>query len=389
MAGICPRSVAILLNGSASVRDFIIDIPDDDLTDLRARLRHARWTEELPDAAWSDGITPSAMHRLVDRWQDGFDWRAVETSLNAWPQVLTTIDGQDIHAVVARSPRTDAVPLLLMHGWPSTFAEFYPVIDALVNPPSSEDPAFHVVVPSIPGYAFSGPTAERGWTADRIARAFAELMSRLDYTGYVPHGADLGFHIASELAVVDAQNVRAIHLNLGGVRQAGKHQGELSATVQEEDAKRKQADYLADKSAYALLQATRPQTLSYLLIDSPIAQLAWIAEKFHEWTDPEQPVDDDAVLTAASLYWFTRTGGSAARFYQSGYGESRMGRRPYIDKRTGVSIWPHDIVPALRHWTEPDYNVTYWAEMPAGAHFAALEVPELLVGTLRDFARTL
>ncbi|ALJ18824.1 epoxide hydrolase family protein [Microbacterium sp. No. 7] len=372
-----------------SLQEFRIAVSDEELDDLHRRLRSARWTEELADAAWSDGITPQAMHRLVERWLDGYDWRAVEERLNRRRQITTVIDGQRIHAVVAPSARADAIPLLLLHGWPSTFAEFEPVIDALTSPPSSDDVAFHVVVPSVPGYAFSGPTTERGWTSARIARAFAELMARLGHTGYVAHGADLGFHISSDLAVLDPAHVRAIHLNLGGVRQAGKRQHEPSASEAEADAKRRQAHYLADMSAYALLQATRPQTLSYMLIDSPIAQLAWVGEKFHEWTDPGHPVADDDVLTAASLYWFTRTGGSAARFYQSGYGEARMGRRPFVTTPTGVSVWPHDIVPALRHWTEEEYNVTYWADMPAGAHFAALETPDLLVQTLRRFAATL
>lgn len=368
---------------------FTVEIPQADIDDLHRRLRAARWTEELPDASWSDGITPETMHRLVDRWVDGYDWRAVEATINRHENVRTTIDGIQLHAVHAPSTRADAVPLVLMHGWPSTFAEFLGVIDALTSPEDPADPAFHVIIPSMPGYAFSGPTHERGWTSVRMAKALAELMRRLGYSGYVPHGADLGFHVASDLAIIDPDNVRAIHLNLGGVRQAGKHQSEPSQSEAEEEAKRKQAHYMADMSAYALLQATRPQTLSYLLVDSPIAQLAWIGEKFHEWTDPNNPVSDDDILTAASLYWFTKTAGSAARFYQSGYGEQRMGARPYVDTPTGVSTWPHDIVRPLRHWTEPEYNVTYWADMPAGAHFAALETPELLVGTLRAFTRSL
>lgn len=371
---------------NGEVRPFRIGVSDDDIADLARRLASARWTDELDDADWTDGITPAAMHRLVDRWRSGYDWRAFEARVNALPQVVTHIDGVDVHAVHVRSAREDAIPLVLLHGWPSTFAEFLGVIDQLTAPEDADAPAFHVVIPSVPGFAFSGPTPDRGWTSMRIANAIAELMKRLGYTGYIPHGADLGFHISSDLAVVDAPNVRAIHLNLGGVRQAGLHQGEPDASEAQADAKRKQAHYLADMSAYALLQATRPQTLSYLLIDSPMAQLAWIAEKFHEWTDPGHPVADDDILTAASLYWFTRTAGSAARFYQSGYGVKRMGTRPFVALPTGVTVWPYDIVPALREWTEPDYNVTYWAEMPAGAHFAALETPDLFVGTLRSFA---
>lgn len=377
------------VSSAAELRPFRVAISEEDVEDLRDRLRRARWTEELSDAGWSDGVTPETMHRLVGRWLEDYDWTKVEASINSHPQVITTIDGLDIHALHVRSSQEDATPLLLIHGWPSTFMEFVGVIEELTEPQDASQPAFHVVIPSVPGFTFSGPTHDRGWTSVRIAHALATLMERLGYRGYIPHGADLGFHVASDLAIVDEENVRAIHLNLGGVRQAGKRQGESSATEEEAEAKRKQAHYMADMSAYALLQATRPQTLSYLLIDSPIAQLAWVAEKFHEWTDPQHPVSDDDILTVASLYWFTRTAGSAARFYQSGYGEQRMGARPFVSLPTGVSVWPHDIVPALRQWTEPDYNVTYWAEMPAGAHFAALETPELFVDTLRAFARSL
>ena len=372
---------------TTEVRPYTIEIPDADLEDLRRRLEHTRLPSALPDAGWQDGMDPTALEGLVDRWLHDYDWRAVERQLNRFPQIITTIDGQDIHAVVVRSERADAIPLMLVHGWPSTFAEFVKVIDQLASPRDPDTPAFHVVVPSLPGYGFSGPTNERGWNSTRVAPAFAELMRRLGFSRYVPHGADIGFHVASDMAIADPENVAAIHLNLGGVSQARKHLQEPTRTPQEAHAKERSTQYSTDKSGYAFLQSTRPQTLAYLVTDSPVAQLAWVGEKFHEWTDPDNPVSADDVLTAASIYWLTRTAGSAARFYQDGYG-AKMPPRGFVTTPTGVSVWPHDIVPALRHWTEDDYNVTYWADMPAGGHFAALEVPDLLIGTLRDFARS-
>jgi len=368
------------------IRPFTIEVPEAEVDDLRRRLEHARLPSALPDAGWQDGMDPTALQALVDRWLHHYDWRAVERDLNKLPQIVTTIDGQDVHSVVVRSERPDAIPLLLIHGWPSTFAEFVKVIDDLTAPREPDAPAFHVVAPSLPGYGFSGPTRERGWNSTRVAPAFAELMRRLGFTRYVPHGADIGFHVASDMAHADPENVAAIHLNLGGVSQARKHAADPTTTAAEAHAKERSALYATDKSGYAFLQSTRPQTLAYLVTDSPVAQLAWVAEKFHEWTDPDSPVSMDDVLTAVSIYWFTKTAGSAARFYQDGYG-ARMPPRGYVECPTGVSVWPHDIVPALRHWTELDYNVTYWADMPAGGHFAALEVPDLMVDTLRSFAR--
>jgi pimeloyl-ACP methyl ester carboxylesterase len=286
---------------------------------------------------------------------------------------------------VSRSSRADAMPIVLLHGWPSSAIEYTGIIAHLTEPPSADVPAFHVIVPSLPGFGFSGPTTTRGWSSLRMASAVAELLRRLGFRRYLVHGGDLGFHVASDLAVVDAQRVAGIHLNLGGVRLAGEHANEVPQNTRQSTAIERYHDYIRDKSGYALLQATRPQTISYALSDSPIGQLAWIAEKFDDWTDPVHPVCTDTILDTAAIYWFTRTAGSSARSYQESYG-GRGGIRPYVDVATSVSVFPFDIVPPIQAWAEEHYRIVDWAEMPAGGHFPGLERPDLMVEALQRFA---
>lgn len=373
------------------MKPFRIEIPQSEVDILRRRLETTRWPAELDEPRRADGITPDAMHALVDHWLDGFDWRAQEADLNHFPQVVTEIDGQRLHAVHRPSPRPDAVPLVLLHGWPSTFAEFRRVIDDLASP--ADGPAFHVIVPSLPGYGFSGPLRDRGWGAQRIAGAIAELVRRLGYERYLAHGGDAGYQVAAALARVDTQHVAGIHLNLGGVGLAGRHRDEPPATEAETQALARYTDYLRDKSAYALLNATRPQTVSYGLSDSPVGQLAWIAEKFLDWVDPAYPLSADDVLTTASIYWFTRTAASSARFYQEEYTANRApGTGPdrgYVTVPTGIAAFPGEIVPPVRRWAEEQYNIVRWVDFPAGGHFAALERPDLVVEALRGFAACL
>lgn len=375
-----------------ALEKFQIEIPQAELDELRRRLEAARWPEELDKTLPADGITVEAMRALVDRWLEGFDWRAREAELNRFPQIVTEVDGQRLHAVHRPSPRPDAVPLVLLHGWPSTFAEFRLVTDELAEPGDPGSPAFHVVAPSLPGYGFSGPIRERGWGAARIARAVAELMRRLGYARYLAHGGDNGYQIAAAIGRVDHEHAFGIHLNLGGVGLAGLHKDEPPADDAETFALARYADYIRDKSAYALLNATRPQTVSYALADSPIGQLAWIAEKFADWVDPNHPISADDVLTTASIYWFTRTAASSARFYQEEYTANRAPgtgpalERTFVEVATGVAAFPSEIVPPVRRWAEERYNIVRWVDMPAGGHFSALERPGLVIDALRGFA---
>ncbi|MET7337823.1 epoxide hydrolase family protein [Nonomuraea sp. NPDC005650] len=379
----------------SEVRPFRIDIPQAELDELRRRLEAARWPEELDVTRREDGITVEMMRTLVERWLNGFDWRAHEADLNRFPQLVTEVDGQRVHAVHRPSPRPDSVPLVLLHGWPSTFAEFRRVIDELAEPSGAACPAFDVIVPSLPGYGFSGPLRERGWGAHRMARAIAQLVRRLGYERYLAHGGDAGYQVAAALARVDTPNVAGVHLNLGGVGLAGAHKHERPADEVEARALERYADYVRDKSAYALLNATRPQTVSYGLSDSPVGQLAWIAEKFIDWVDPAYPLPLDDLLTTASIYWFTRTAASSARFYQEEYTANRApGTGPALDRTyvtvpTGVASYPGELVPPVRRWAKEQYNIVRWVEFPAGGHFAALERPDLVVGALREFATCL
>jgi epoxide hydrolase len=300
-----------------------------------------------------------------------------------------------VHAMHRPSSRPGAVPLVLLHGWPSTVAEFSLVVDELAEPADPAAPAFHVVAPSLVGYGFSAPVRERGWGAHRTARALAELVRRLGYTGYLAHGGDSGYQVAAALARVDTANVAGIHLNLGGIGLAGRHRADEPRDAVEKEALARYADYVRDKSAYALLHATRPQTLAYGLADSPVGQLAWIAEKLLDWVDPAYPLPIDYVLTTASLYWFTETTASAARFYQEEYSANRPAdaelarERTYVTVPTAVAAFPHEIVPPVRAWAEELYNVVRWIDMPAGGHFSAVERPDLVVAALRGFAEQL
>lgn len=372
-----------------SIEPFCIDIPDADVSDLQRRLLDARWPGATPDMRPGEGIMPEPMRRLVARWTSDFNWRTAQTQLNQLPQILTEIAGQRLHAVHRRSPRADAIPLLLLHGWPSTFAEFRHIIDDLAEPGDPGVPAFHVVVPSLPGFGFSTPVREHGWGAARIAQALAELMHRLGYPRYLAHGTDAGYQVAAAIGRVDEAHVAGIHLNLGGVGLAGLHRDQPPRDDQERQALLRYTDYVRDKSAYALLNATRPQTVAYALTDSPVGQLAWIAEKYFDWSDPQSHIPDDDVLIAASIYWFTRTALSSARFYQEEYTANRPDRaqgRTFVRVPTAVSSFPYEIVPPVRRWAAEQYNIVRWTDMIAAGHFSALERPDLIIEALRGFA---
>ncbi|MGW4116888.1 epoxide hydrolase family protein [Actinosynnema sp. NPDC004786] len=359
-----------------AITPFRVEIPQADLDDLRARLAATRWPVDLPDAGWDYGVPLPYLRELADHWLHRYDWRAWEAKLNAHPQFTTTIDGQTVHFLHVRSARPDALPIVLTHGWPGSVVEFLGVIE-----PLSRD--FHLVIPSIPGFGFSGPTREKGWDVPRIARAWAELMRRLGYDRYGAQGGDWGSPISRELGIVDAEHVVGVHLNLlltfpgddtSGLTDADLERLAWNATFRE-------------KSAYVQLQGTRPHTVAYGLHDSPIGQLAWIAEKFKEWTDstdrPEDAVDRDLLLTNVSVYWFTGTAGSSARLYKeaaamwNGYEPSSA--------PTAVAVFPREVVLPVRRIAGRTDNIVRWTEFDRGGHFAALEQPDLLVEDVRAF----
>ncbi|GAA1574492.1 epoxide hydrolase [Kribbella sancticallisti] len=354
------------------IEPFTIDIPQTDLDDLAARLERTRWPDELPGVGWDYGIPLARVKELVEHWRTAYDWRKHEARLNELPQYSTEIDGQNIHFVHVRSAKPDALPLILTHGWPGAFLEFVEVIK-----PLSEN--FHLVIPSIPGFGFSGPTTERGWDVHRVGRAWAVLMERLGYHRYGAHGGDFGSGISRALAIAAPEQVVGVHLTyLPGPPPPG-----VTFDLDEEDTRRlnRIKVLIANRPAYQALQASRPQTISYALTDSPVGQLAWIAEKYTEWTDPDSTIGIDELLTNVSLYWLTGTAGSSARLTKETAGIAP----PLCAAPIGVAVLPHDITLAVRAHVEHLFDVVRWTEFDRGGHFAALEVPDLLAADIAGF----
>jgi epoxide hydrolase len=373
------------------VIDFRIDVPDAALEDLAARLRQVRWPRPLPGSGWDRGVPVEYLQGIVARWQ-AYDWRAWEARLNAYPQYTTRIDEQTIHFLHVRSPEPDALPLILTHGWPGSVAEFLPVLGPLTDPASyGLDPrdAFHVVAPSVPGHGFSVPLETAGWDHWRIARAWSSLMSQLGYQRYGAQGGDTGSVVSPLLGYVDPSHVVGVHIN-GGLAFPPVLPGDLEHLTDVERDRLAAAERLREVgTGYAELQGTRPQTVSFGLSDSPVGQLAWILEKFWEWTDPARALPEDAVdldhlLTDASIYWFTNTSASSANLYY----ENRVAADEALEPSgvpTGVAVFPTD--PAIRRVLDRRHRIVHWSEFGRGGHFAALEAPDLLVDDIRSFFR--
>jgi microsomal epoxide hydrolase len=375
---------------TAEILPFRIDIPQADLDDLRDRLARTRWPDQLPGTGWDYGIPLDYVRELASYWRDGYDWRVHEARLNGFGQFTTAIDGARVHFLHVRSAVPDAMPLIITHGWPGSVVEFWDIIGPLSDPAAfggTPDDAFHLVIPSIPGYGFSGPTRDRGWDARRVARAWAELMSLLGYQRYGAQGGDWGSVIARELGLADPEHVAGVHLNML-ITRVPDDAGELT----EEESRRREAarTFRTTGSGYSAIQATRPQTLAYGLTDSPAGQLAWITEKFYEWTDgglPDQAVPRDQLLTNVTIYWLTATAGSSARLYYESARSGAWGPPASSTAPTGVAVFPGEIAPAIRRFAEPSNNIVHWSEFDRGGHFAAMEVPELLTGDVRAFFR--
>ena len=383
---------------ATQIRPFQVTIPQADLDDLRARLAGTRWPDELPGVGWSRGVPLGYLEGLAAHWADGYDWRAQEARLNRFPQFTTTIDGQPIHFLHVRSPEPDALPLLVTHGYPSSVVEFLEVIGPLTDPRGhGGDPgdAFHVVAPSLPGFGFSTPVHQQGWEVARTTGAFAELMGRLGYARYGAHGGDIGAGVSGMLGATLPDRVVGTHTTADAraVALAGQY-FPLPDDLAEADRARveEQQRSWAEAKAYLDLQSTRPQTLAYALTDSPAGQLAWIVEKFKEWTDdkaelPEDAVDRDQLLTNVSVYWFTRSGASAARFiYEGAHSGPDWGSPPTTAPAPqGLALFGGDDL--LRRVMDPDRRIQHWSEFDRGGHFPAMEVPDLLVGDVRAFFR--
>ncbi|MDX3225807.1 epoxide hydrolase [Streptomyces sp. ME19-01-6] len=374
---------------SHPIHPFRIAIPQADLDDLRDRLTRTRWPDQPPGAGWPYGVPLDYVREVAEHWAGEFDWRAQEARLNAFPQFTTDIDGQRVHFLHIRSPEPTALPLLVTHGWPGSIAEFTEVIGPLTDPRAhggNPADAFHLVIPSLPGFAFSGPTREPGWDIRRIATAWRELMRRLGCERYGTQGGDFGSLISPEVARVAPAEVIGVHVNALVTIPSGDPAQLDGLTAAEQSRLAGVQRWRRDLSGYAAIQSTRPQTLAYGLSDSPAGQLAWNLDWFVAHGDKPDALDRDAVLTNISIYWFTNTAGSAARLYKEA--ASVWSTPPERSKiPTGVAVFHGD--GAIRRLAEPHHTITHWSEFDAGGHFAAMEVPELLVGDVRAFFRTL
>jgi pimeloyl-ACP methyl ester carboxylesterase len=381
----------------AEIRPFRIDIPQADVDDLHQRLDRTRWPSELTGIGWSRGVPVDYLKGLVEFWRTGYDWRAHEARLNAYPQFTTDIDGQSIHFQHVESPEPNATPLMLIHGWPGSFLEFIELIGPLTDPVAhGGDPAdaFHLVVPSVPGFGFSTPLSEAGWTHGRIAKAFTELMTRLGYDRYGVQGGDVGAFEAPLMGQLDPEHIVGVHVNALVTFPSSDPAEMEGLTEAEQERLARFRNFEQDMSGYMAIQGTRPQTVAYGLDDSPAGQLAWIVEKFKEWTDPAAALPEDAVnrdhlLTNASIYWFTNTAGSSANLYYETYHDpSLFAPRERGTVPTGVAVSTTQDI-AIRRLAERDHNIVHWSEFDRGGHFAAMENPEFLVEDLRAFFRGL
>lgn len=366
---------------SSTLEPFRIDIPQRDLDDLHRRLDDACWPDDATDGDWSYGVEPAYLADLARRWRDEFDWRAVEERLNAYDQVLTEIDRQPVHAIHARSDAPDAPALLLLHGWPSTVADFLPIIEPLRRD-------VHIVAPSLPGFGFSGPTRERGWNVDRHAAALLELMDRLGYDRFVVQGGDFGSIIGPQIGRLAPERVLGVHVNAlaSAAMPDWSSPYPMAGLTDDERAQvMETAAWWPERSGYATIQGTRPQTLAYALNDSPLGLLAWDLEWFVDY-DPargvQAPIEADAILTDVTITWLTRTAGSSARLYKEAT-DAFLTPRPPSGVPTAVACFRGDH--AVRSIAERSHRVVSWTAYDRGGHFASLQAPDLLVEDIRSF----
>ncbi|WP_026876562.1 epoxide hydrolase family protein [Jiangella gansuensis] len=408
------------MTSAEHLRPFRIEIPQADLDDLAARLAATRWPDELPGVGWSRGVPVDYLRELAEHWRTGYDWRAHEAELNAYPQFMTTIDGQNLHLMHVRSPEPDATPLLMLHGWPGGVVDFLDVIGPLSDPRTyGGDPAdaFHLVIPSLPGFGFSTPLAGPGMGPARMATVLLEAMTRLGYGCFGVQGYDTGSWVGPEIGTQAPDRVIGIHLNAMIAFPSGAD-GEFDGLS---EADRRRWQRMQDfNDGYLQCNSKRPQTVAYGLNDSPAGQLAWIMEKFKELTMPEDGMPEDSIerdrmLTDVSLYWLTGTAASAAQVYyeaMSAWGNDGSGRGDddgsgwgddggsdsggggdaggWAVQRgtvpTAVLVSAHDVT--IRPWAERDHTVVRWTELDRGGHFLSQEEPALLVDDVRAFFRT-
>ncbi len=378
-----------------NIKPYKINIKKTELDEFKQRLQDTRWPESIEGTGWERGVPVDYLKKLVNYWQHKYDWEKQEAALNKYDQFTTEIDGQTLHFFHIKSSKKDALPLLLSHGWPSSSIEYLKLIEPLINP--SSGPAFHLVIPTIPGFGLSSPVTQSGWQSPRTAKAYVELMKRLGYEKYGLHGSDIGADITGEMLKIDSEKIVGIHSAsdtptiisvaafMGGGNPA---ENPKLSDAEKEVVKKMQADWTADEG-YFKIQSTKPATVSYGLHESPVAQLAWQVEKYRAWTNPsdkdvEEKIDLDQMLTNISLYWFTGSGASSANYiYENMHAMRDWGAQPAKEVPSGTAVFAAESF--SRALLDPDHKMLHWTEFKEGRHFPAMEEPELLVGDIKKF----
>ena len=375
---------------------FTIAVADSALADLADRLEATRWPGEIAGAGWSYGTDQAYLRDVVEHWRHRYDWRATEAELNRWPQFVTEAAGERVHGIHARSPVADATPLVLTHGWPGSIVEFLDCLGPLTDPAAhGGDPAdaFHVVVVSMPGFGFSGPTRSSGVDVHRVADAVAEVMTQLGYERFIAQGGDWGALVTRRLGEAHADRTIAIHCNMLFAFPTPDDDDPMAGVTDEEtESFARASERISDGMGYLQIQSTRPHSLGFGLEDSPVGLAGWILEKFHAWCDTRDgmPISVDRLLDNIMFYWLTATATSAARLYAE---SARAGTAATeatsarVEVPTGHTVYPGELLVTPRAWAERRYNIVYWNTQPRGGHFAAFEQPELFVNDLRAFAR--
>ena len=377
---------------------FVINISDAALTDLRRRLEQTRWPDEMPGVGWDYGANLHYIKELVEYWRTGFDWRAQEAKLNAFQHYKSSVGGLDIHFILEKGAGPAPMPLVITHGWPSTFFEMTKIIPLLADPArhgGDAADAFDVVAPSLPGFGFSQAAQEPGMQVQKVADLWARLMTEnLGYARFGAQGGDIGAGVTSRLGYAHADKMIGVHLTsiTRPTPYLGPGSRPLTAAEQAHSAQRER--WQQSEGGYSHIQGTKPQTLSYGLNDSPAGLAAWIVEKYRTWSDCGGDVESrytkDELLTTVTIYWVTQTIGSSVRMYkenQSSVWEMAAGEK--VATPAGMAMFPQEIARPPREWAERSYDVRRWEEMPRGGHFAALEEPELLAQEIREFFRPL
>ena len=381
----------------APIRPFKVELNNEAIDDLKRRLRHTRFPDEETVGDWSQGIPLSYVRELTDYWRDDYDPNRIAEHLNRWPNFVTALDDIDIHFIHQRSPHSQATPLIMTHGWPGSVLEFRHVIDRLTNPAAHggrPEDAFHVVVPSLPGYGFSGKPRQPGTNIAKIADMWIQLMGRLGYPRFLAHGGDWGAVVTQGIALADNTPCQGIHVTLPIITPDPET---LDRLLPEEIRAMESFDfYERMDSGYSKQQSTRPQTLGYGLADSPVGQLAWIVEKYAQWCDceqngvrhPENAVTKDELIDTVMMYWMTNSAASSARLYWESFNTPDLSP---IHTPTGISMFPNEIFRTSRRWAEKRFSrLTYFNDsIEKGGHFAALEVPSTLCEELWTWKQTL